>query len=120
MVGGNFNTAGGINAQHIARYTLITSVSGSSQTPGNFELYQNFPNPFNPVTKISFDLPKISNVSLVVFDSQGKEVKSYKYDNLAAGSYSEIFDGSGLSSGIYFYKITAGDFSKTNKMILIK
>jgi hypothetical protein len=55
-------------------------------------LYQNYPNPFNPVTKISFDIPKASNVSLTVFDSQGKEVKSYNYGKLSTGSYSEFFD----------------------------
>jgi hypothetical protein len=121
FVGGGFTTAGNIQtAYYIARYSILTGITGHTSAPEKFKLYQNYPNPFNPVTKISFDLPKTSNVTLVVFDSRGKEVKSYRYENLSSGSYSEIFDGNGISSGVYFYRIHAGDFSQTNKMILLK
>jgi hypothetical protein len=118
--GGAFITAGNITAFYIARYGVLTGVTGETSVPEKFKLFQNYPNPFNPVTKISFDIPTASNVSLTVYDSKGKEVKIYYYGKLPAGSYSEFFDGTQISSGVYFYRIHAGDFSQTNKMILIK
>ena len=61
-----------------------------------------------------------SNVSLTVYNSEGREVKTYIHANLPAGTHSDLFDGNGLSSDVYFFKLTTGDFSETNKMILVK
>lgn len=89
--------------------------------PTHYSLSQNFPNPFNPITKINFDLPIDSKVKLIVYDLLGREVIRLINDELrSAGSYTLKFDGSNLSSGIYFLKIQAGDFVATKKMVLLK
>jgi hypothetical protein len=92
----------------------------SSAIPGNFVLNQNYPNPFNPVTKIIFSIPNKSYASLKVYDVTGREIRSYINSNIQAGTYSVDFDGNGLSSGVYFYRLTAGDFIQTRKMVLVK
>jgi len=86
----------------------------------SFELAQNFPNPFNPITKIQFNLPKSSDVKLTVFDAVGKEVTVLLSGNMEAGVHSAIWDGMNFSSGVYYYRIQAGDFMETRKMILMK
>lgn len=90
----------------------------------DYELTQNYPNPFNPTTKISYSLPVASKVSLKVYDILGKEVTTLVNDFKSAGRYDINFDtssnGLSLSSGVYFYRLQAGDFVKTNKMILLK
>ncbi len=88
--------------------------------PAEFRLSQNYPNPFNPSTKIAFEIPSEALVKLVVYDVAGNEVVTLKNENLSAGSYSVNFNGAGLSSGIYFYKLEAGSFSAVKKMTLIK
>ena len=88
--------------------------------PSRFEVYQNYPNPFNPSTKISFDLPVQSKVNVTVFDLTGKEIVTIVNDVRTAGYYSVDFNASGLSSGIYFYRISAGSFTATKKMTFIK
>ena len=88
--------------------------------PSVFALYDNFPNPFNPVTTIRFDIPKNSDVRLNIFDINGKQVMSLVRGELTPGSYSISWDASGYASGIYFYKIEAGTFTTTKKMVLIK
>jgi hypothetical protein len=94
----------------------------SSEIPDKFELYQNYPNPFNPTTNIKYqitnNLPQ--QVRLIVYDALGKEVATLVNEKLNAGTYANMFDGSKLASGIYFYKLMAGDFVQTRKMILIK
>lgn len=92
----------------------------SSEVPANYSLSQNYPNPFNPTTNIKFAVAKSGFVNLKVYDLSGKEVASLVNDNLSAGTYSYAFDGSKLSSGIYFYTIRANDFTETKKMMLIK
>jgi hypothetical protein len=92
----------------------------SSNVPQVFALRQNYPNPFNPVTYIEFDLPKDKFVNLIVFNSLGQEVKTLVNQDLKAGSYKVDFNAGYLPSGVYYYRITAGDFVKTNKMILVK
>ena len=83
-------------------------------------LEQNFPNPFNPSTRINFSVPKPVNVSLKVYNMLGQEVKTLVDELKEKGSYEVNFDAEGLVSGIYFYKIAAGDFSQIHKMIFIK
>jgi len=86
----------------------------------SYHISQNYPNPFNPVTNLEFGIPKLGFVSLKVYDLVGNEVKTLVNEIKPAGSYSVTFDGSNLSSGIYFYKITADDFSSVKKMTLVK
>ena len=91
-----------------------------SSTPEKFELKQNYPNPFNPVTNVEYDIPKNSNVKITVFDNAGKEVSVIVNEFKQAGRYSSSFNASNLASGVYFYKIQAGDFTAVKKMTLIK
>jgi len=88
--------------------------------PLTFSLNQNYPNPFNPVTKIEYQVAKTSKVKLTVYDILGNKIMSLVNMKQEAGSYSVDFDGSKLSSGTYIYKIEAGDFTSTKKMLLIK
>lgn len=92
----------------------------STEVPGKFSLNQNYPNPFNPVTKIKFEIPKASNVKLTVFDITGKTVSTPVNGYLNAGTFETDFNGSNLSSGIYFYRINAEGFTAVKKMMLIK
>lgn len=92
----------------------------SDITPKNFTLDQNYPNPFNPGTTISFSISVRANVTLKVFDMMGKEVATLVNGNTEAGSYKALFDASQLSSGMYFYTLTAGSFTSTKKMLLLK
>ncbi len=96
----------------------ITPVN--SEMPSEFSLSQNYPNPFNPETAITFALPREEFVKLTVYDLAGKEVKILVNQILQPGSHSFNFDAGELASGMYFYNLTAGEFSETKKMILIK
>ncbi|MCE1164302.1 MAG: T9SS type A sorting domain-containing protein [Bacteroidetes bacterium] len=100
----------------------IYTVSGivNNETPVNYYLSQNFPNPFNPVTKITYGVMKASNVKVTVYDMLGKQVASLVNEYQNAGNYYVNFDASKYSSGIYYYKIEAGDFREVKKMSLIK
>jgi N-acetylneuraminic acid mutarotase len=91
-----------------------------STTPSSYSLSQNYPNPFNPSTKISFSLPKAGSVKLVVYDILGKEVTTLVNDYRTAGTHSVEFNASNLASGVYLYRIEAGDFRDVKRMILIK
>ena len=91
-----------------------------STTPSSYTLNQNYPNPFNPTTNIEFSIPKSGNVSLIIYNILGKEVATLYNGFLNAGSYTEQFDGSNLSSSVYFYRLTAGDFISTKRMVLMK
>ncbi|MDH3269600.1 MAG: T9SS type A sorting domain-containing protein, partial [Ignavibacteria bacterium] len=88
--------------------------------PEQFELSQNYPNPFNPSTTISFSIPQSSIVTLKVFNTLGQEVKTLINQNMESGVHSISFDASELNSGIYFYRLDAGQFSEVRKMTLIK
>jgi len=89
-------------------------------TPDNIYLAQNYPNPFNPVTNIKFSLPASNFVSLKIYNALGKEVSSLINEKLSAGAYEVKFDGSNLSSGVYYYKLVSDDFSLVRNMLLIK
>lgn len=98
----------------------IGITKNSNSIPLRFQLYQNYPNPFNPVTKIKFDLPKSSYTKVSIYDVLGREIAILINEQLKPGTYEIDWDASYFSSGVYFYKLTAGDFSETKKMILIK
>lgn len=88
--------------------------------PETFNLFSNYPNPFNPKTNITFDVPKSQFVKLRVFDMQGKEIAFLVNQNLTAGRYTVDFEGGNLASGVYFYSLETPDFYKVNKMVLVK
>ncbi len=121
IAGGIFSDAGGTLTNNIARWVTFVGVNGIGNTiPETYKLYQNYPNPFNPSTKIQFALPKSSFAKIVVYDMLGKEIETLVNEQLNAGTYEADFDGSKLSSGVYYYKLIAGDFTETKKMVLMK
>lgn len=92
----------------------------SNEIPKIFKLYNNFPNPFNPATKIRFDIPKTSRVNIIVYDLLGRETEVL-YDNiLNPGKFEINWNASNYSSGVYFYRIIAGDYVDTKKMVIVK
>ena len=102
-------------------YWTITDVpGGGSSLPGAFVLSQNYPNPFNPTTTIGFNLPTSSEVRLEVFDILGRVVESRDLGVYPSGEGRFEFDGSGLSSGVYFYRLTTESATQTRKMMLVK
>ncbi len=110
--------------QRIAQVVKLlgTTVTSVETVPNGFDFHltQNYPNPFNPTTKIEYTIPKASFVTLKVYDVLGREVTTLVNEGKSAGNYNVEFNGNGLSSGIYFYKIQAGNFSTVKKMILMK
>lgn len=102
------------------RETAMSITSNGKEIPRSFSLYQNFPNPFNPVTKINFDLPVNSFVKLNLYDVLGRKVSGLINENLSAGKYSYDFNAINLSSGAYFYKLETEKFSDIKKMIIAK
>jgi len=88
--------------------------------PVVYQLHQNYPNPFNPVTKIKFDLPEQSNVTVKVYDLIGNEVALIHNGELTAGFYEIDWNAGGYASGVYFYRIDAGNFSSVKRMVLVK
>lgn len=102
----------------------ITSIKTlGNESPQEFSLYQNYPNPFNPTTKIRFALPPSARGSfakLAVYDALGREVVTLVNEQLKPGTYEVDWDGSSYVSGVYYYKLIAGDYIDTKKMILIK
>ncbi|MBN2365365.1 MAG: T9SS type A sorting domain-containing protein [Calditrichaeota bacterium] len=91
-----------------------------SQIVKRYQLYQNYPNPFNPTTTIQFDLPKTSEVTLKIFNVLGEEVTTLLSGSLLSGSHSVEWDASNLASGVYLYRLQAGDYVETRKMILMR
>jgi len=88
--------------------------------PTKIILFQNYPNPFNPSTTIAFDLPKTSKVTLKIFNVLGEEIATLVSDRLSGGSYTYDWDGSKLASGVYLYRLQAGDYVETRKMVLMR
>ena len=83
-------------------------------------MYQNYPNPFNPTTTIKFDIPKDGLITLEIYDILGRRVTTLVNELRSAGSYEQSFNASSLASGVYVYKLQAGDFVNSKKMLLIK
>jgi hypothetical protein len=101
------------------QYYELNSVA-EIKLPGQYDLKQNYPNPFNPVTSIRFEIPKATNVKIKIFDITGREISEPVNEKMVAGTYEIKWNGANQASGVYFYKIEAGDYSKTMKMVLIK
>ena len=101
--------------------TGVIGISGNvTMIADGYYLSQNYPNPFNPVTHLKFGISKLEFVSLKIYDVLGNEIKSIVNEYKPAGDYSVTFDASDHSSGVYYYKITAGSFGQVKKMLLIK
>ena len=124
-----FDNEGGSHANNgfdATIYTLdFTNIVGigdeiGDKLPASFVLNQNYPNPFNPATEISYSLPQNSFVTLKVLDILGNEVQVLVTENQNAGNHTVIFDAGNFTSGIYLYKLEAGNFVETKKMILLK
>ena len=88
--------------------------------PVEFVLSQNYPNPFNPETKIWYSLPHSGDVNLIIYNILGKEVARLVDGNMPAGEHTVLWNASNFASGIYFYRLQAGDFVQTRKMVLLK
>ncbi|MFZ1082004.1 MAG: T9SS type A sorting domain-containing protein [Candidatus Kryptoniota bacterium] len=119
-----------VNLGHLYLYHLvqganigtIASVASNNGNgiPDSYELLQNYPNPFNPSTIISYQLPVNGTVTLKVYDVLGREVKTLVNERQNAGSHSATFNGSNLPSGVYLYRLQAGNFGKTKKLVILK
>jgi hypothetical protein len=114
------------NSKNISRLIItafaeiIVDVHNVRNIPVSYSLSQNFPNPFNPTTAISYQLPAFSHVMIKVYDVLGREVATLVNENKPAGNYNVKFDGSKLVSGVYFYRMESGSFSQTKKLLLLK
>lgn len=113
----------GLNGERTIHGTWVrtaTMPANGSTLPLEYELADNFPNPFNPSTTIRFSVPEAAYVNLTVFDVNGREIAVLASRTMEAGTYSVAFNGDNLPSGIYFYTMTSGSFNQTKKMILMK
>ncbi len=113
-----------INFSLLPYYTSVKNIS--AEVPDKYQLYQNYPNPYNPITKIKFDVPspyplqRGTSVVLKVYDLLGREVATLVNEKLQPGTYEVTFDGSRLASGIYFYRLRTESYTETKRMILVK
>lgn len=112
------------STEHSIYRRLLSESTGinfiSSEIPSNYSLFQNYPNPFNPSTNIKYQISKNSFVILKVYDLLGREISTLVNELQKAGVYEIQFSNSGLTSGIYFYRMQAGNYSETKKMVYIK
>jgi hypothetical protein len=112
------NSKGGL---FFYRNRAITGISGEDALlPLSFTLKQNFPNPFNPSTRIEYSIPQTAFTHLEVFDILGREVETLVHVIQEKGGHSADFDAGGLAGGLYFYRLTSGGFTETKKMILLR
>lgn len=122
LVGTPYNTSApiqnGLNSP-VSSFTP-TGIGNFETTPSKYNLEQNYPNPFNPTTNILFSVPKDGFTTLKIYDVLGNEVATSFNEFVKAGFYNVAFDGSKLSSGVYFYKLTSGSYSETKRMMLVK
>ena len=99
---------------------MVSVKLASSELPTEFSLEQNYPNPFNPSTTIRYELPHASRVSLKVYNTLGQEVATLVNETKPAGVYTVQFDAGSLASGVYFYRLQAGDFVEAKKLVLLR
>ncbi len=123
FVGWDFANVWGIEGTY---YPLLTGVKVSVKgneldvIPTEYVLEQNYPNPFNPTTMITYSLPNDGMTKLVVYNVLGEQVKVLVNEHMQAGSYTTSFDGSNISSGVYFYKLQTNNQVQIKKMLLLK
>jgi len=99
---------------------IVTDINNIDRIPKSFNISQNYPNPFNPSTKINYSIPEKVFVELNIYDILGRKIKNLVNEEQSPGNYNIGFDAVGLASGIYFYRIRAGNFLRTRKMILLR
>jgi len=99
---------------------LAVDVPMQTELPGTYALFQNYPNPFNPKTGVRFEVPGVSDVKITVYDLLGREVAVLVNEKKQPGTYEVSFDGAGLASGMYIYRLTAGSFTQSRTMLLLK
>ena len=110
----------GYGISDVGPISSVTSIDDETIIPAQYRLNQNYPNPFNPITTIRFSLAKASFVKLEVYNLQGQKVATLVNSFKAAGNYKTKLDATHMASGIYLYKIQAGDFIQVKKMIMVK
>jgi hypothetical protein len=115
-----FNAVGWGDFSEVRMFTTKIASLKREELPGDYYVAQNFPNPFNPSTKIEYSVPKLSNVVIKVFDILGNEIETLVNEEKLAGTYEVEFSRISLPSGVYFYRLQAGDFVETKKMVLLK
>jgi hypothetical protein len=121
VVGTNLFAGTGGGAVWRRPLSEVTSLRrAASEVPGKFSLLQNYPNPFNPSTTITIALPHDAHVSLEVYNTLGQKVAQLLDELMTAGYHSVTFDASRLASGVYLYKMKAGDYVATKKLLLLK
>jgi len=101
-------------------HNLLSIEQITASIPASFDLRQNYPNPFNPATTIEFDILKTGHVALEIYNLRGQKVASLIDESMSPGTYKAVFDGSGLASGVYFYKLKTETFTSVKKMTLLK
>jgi plastocyanin len=116
----DFHFSAGMTGSFTAFQTTGIENDRNTFRPDAFRLGQNFPNPFNPTTTISFDIPYQTYVSIKVFNLVGQEVATIVNGTMKAGSYTKIWDASSVSSGVYFYRMQTGSFTDIRKLVLLK
>ena len=116
----SYNSQTALQEVMAAYDAAVNGVERVDELPQSFTLSQNYPNPFNPTTKIEFAIPKSENVTLKVFNILGQQVATLVNQHMDAGTYKVDFDASKLSSGLYIYRIEAGTFNSSRKMMLVK
>ena len=109
---------GGVWKRPLSQMVGINQIG--QNVPEKFELFQNYPNPFNPSTNIKYQIAKSGDVKLIVYDVLGNEVATLVNEKLQPGTYEIEWNAFNYPSVVYFYKLTAGDYKQTNKMILLK
>ena len=107
------------------RNETVVHIQETSKLPNKFVIHHNYPNPFNPVTTLRYDLPEQANVNIIIYDMLGRQVKSLINQTQDAGFKSVLWNATNdndkpVSAGVYLYKIQAGDFVQTKKMVLLK
>lgn len=115
----DFQVIGGFLADTMFGGTLV-SVNDGKELPKIFSLHQNYPNPFNPSTRIQFTVPKESHVTLKIYDILGMEVETLVDGIVQPGYHEALYVGTRLSSGVYFYRLVAADYTSTKKLVLMK
>jgi hypothetical protein len=118
---GNDITLPGYNMMTKLYYRqLVTGIEKHQELPGSFALSQNYPNPFNPTTTITYEIPKALQVRLTVYDILGREVQTLVNEMKQPGRYETTFNASKLASGVYLYRLRAGGFVGTKKLLVIR
>lgn len=122
FIGNSVNTANQhqIGFWYVYQQQTITDVEDDQTIPIEFKLEQNYPNPFNPSTVIKFAVPERSNVVIKIYDILGGEIVTLANEEMDAGWYQRSFNANGISSGVYLFRMEAGNYVNTKKMILLR